>query len=243
MISNIAIQLELINWHAFKWFQVVLCENEFLLNITSLRTQLNGFMSFNLILIIPFNIIHLLTHISNAFKYCYLNKTDLQSLLFSTFKIKQGLLFVCHKSNLKNTIGTIRVWHEQLIDRQPNRLELQNTSTASLQRGKTPIKRVLAQSARIVKYSNWISAEGYPPLPNECPGYDIKQSEGEIPVMLVLRGLVSAPSLPLLPGQFWFGMGAPDRFLLIGQIELFDIETGRKLMTYAKWLFRNRNVW
>ena len=32
--------------------------------------------------------------------------------------------------------------------------------------------------------SAW-AAEGYPP-PNECPGYDIKQSNGKAPVMLEL---------------------------------------------------------
>ena len=34
--------------------------------------------------------------------------------------------------------------------------------------------------------------------PNECPGYDIKQSEGEAPI-LVLLGMWGMPSLPLLP--------------------------------------------
>ena len=33
-------------------------------------------------------------------------------------------------------------------------------------------------------------------LPNECPGYDTKQSDGEIPVMLELWGMRSTPSLP-----------------------------------------------
>ena len=36
---------------------------------------------------------------------------------------------------------------------------------------------------------------------NECPGYDIKQSDGEILVMLGLWGMQSAHSLPLLPGS------------------------------------------
>ena len=61
----------------------------------------------------------------------------------------------------------------------PSRLGLQNTPTASLQRGKTP--------------------------PNECPGYDTKQSDGEVPAMQELRGIRSAPSLPLLPGRLWSG--------------------------------------
>ena len=36
--------------------------------------------------------------------------------------------------------------------------------------------------------------------PNECPRYDTKQSDGEVPVMLGLWGMQSTPSLPLLPG-------------------------------------------
>ena len=44
---------------------------------------------------------------------------------------------------------------------QPSRLGLQNTQTASLQKGKTP-------------------------PPNECPEYDTKQSDDEAPIMLEL---------------------------------------------------------
>ena len=43
---------------------------------------------------------------------------------------------------------------------------------------------MLPQSARAVEYTDCTSAEGYPP--NECPGYDTKQSDGEVPVMLGL---------------------------------------------------------
>ena len=39
-----------------------------------------------------------------------------------------------------------------------------------------------------------------PPLFNECPGYDTKQSDGEVPVMLELLGMWNTPSLPLLSG-------------------------------------------
>ena len=38
--------------------------------------------------------------------------------------------------------------------------------------------------------------------------------------MLELWEMQSTPSLPLLPGPFWPGMGAPDRALSIGQIEV-----------------------
>ena len=43
----------------------------------------------------------------------------------------------------------------------------------------------------------------------------------------------STPSLPSLPGSLWPGMVAPDRGLSIGQIELFDIKTECKQMTYV----------
>ena len=49
------------------------------------------------------------------------------------------------------------------------------------------------------------------PPPNECPGYDTKQSDGEVPVMLGLWGMWSTTLLPLLPGPLWPGMVAPDR--------------------------------
>ena len=63
---------------------------------------------------------------------------------------------------------------------------LKNTLTASLQRGMTP-------------------------HPNECPGYDTKQSDGEVPVILGLLGIRNTSSLPLLPGPLWPGVVAPDK--------------------------------
>ena len=41
--------------------------------------------------------------------------------------------------------------------------------------------------ARAIEYTDYISASGGVTLThNECPGYDIKQSDGEAPVMLEL---------------------------------------------------------
>ena len=72
--------------------------------------------------------------------------------------------------------------------------------------------------------------------PKVRPGYDSKQSDGEVPVMLELWGMRSSPSLPLL----WPGVEVLDGVLPIAQIELncvlmlnwivwnwtfFDIET------------------
>ena len=72
---------------------------------------------------------------------------------------------------------------------KPSRLGLLNTPTASLQRGKSPL--------------------------NECPGYDMKQSDGEVPILK----LWSTLSWPLLSGSLWSGVVAADRILSRGQIE------------------------
>ena len=69
-----------------------------------------------------------------------------------------------------------------------------------------------AQLAGAVDYTDCPSAEGYNPH-NECPRYDTKQSDVEIPVMLGLWGMWSTPSLPLLPGPLWPGVVASDRAL------------------------------
>ena len=74
---------------------------------------------------------------------------------------------------------------------RPSRLGLQNTLTAPLQKGKTPS--------------------------SECPRYDTKQSDGEVPVMLELWAMWRTPLLPLLPGTLWPGVVAPDSVLPMGQ--------------------------
>ena len=58
---------------------------------------------------------------------------------------------------------------------------------------------------------------------NECPGYDIKKSDDEVPLILELWEMWSTPSLPLLPGTFLLGVVVPDRVLSMGQLELFEI--------------------
>ena len=72
----------------------------------------------------------------------------------------------------------------------PTRQGLQNTLTAPVLRGKPP--------------------------PKACPGYDTKQSDGEVPVMLRLWEMLSTPSLPLHTGPIGPGMITPDRTLSIG---------------------------
>ena len=89
------------------------------------------------------------------------------------------------------------------------------------------------------------------PHPNDCPGYDTKQSDLEAPVMRELWGMLSTPSLPSLPGSLWSGVVAPDRALSMGHIELicllmlnlvvwnwivltFEPRTSFKQRTYSK---------
>ena len=95
-----------------------------------------------------------------------------------------------------------------------------------------------AQLDGAVEYTDCIFAERVRPppqtLPNKCPGYDIKQSDSEALVMLELWGMQKTPSMPSFLGPLWLAVLAPDRVLSMGQIELFDIYTEGKQMTYAK---------
>ena len=50
---------------------------------------------------------------------------------------------------------------------------------------------------------------GVRPPPNECPGYDTKQSDSEAPVLELWRMWIT-PSLPLLPGSPWPRVVASD---------------------------------
>ncbi len=56
--------------------------------------------------------------------------------------------------------------------------------------------------------------------PNDCPGYDTKQSDSEVPIMLEPWGMRSTSSLTSLPGPLWPGVVAPDRALCMGKIKL-----------------------
>ena len=64
---------------------------------------------------------------------------------------------------------------------------------------------------------HWLHlCRGVRPPPNECPGYNTKQSDGEVPAVLELWGIRSTPSLPSLPGPLWPGVVALDRALSMG---------------------------
>ena len=74
--------------------------------------------------------------------------------------------------------------------------------------------------AGAVEYTHCFSAEKLRPPPNECPRYEAKQSDGEVPVMLKLWERLSTPLLPLLLVPLWSRVVAADRTLSIGQIAL-----------------------
>ena len=104
----------------------------------------------------------------------------------------------------------------------PSRLGLQNTSTASLQKSKTPPA-------------------------NECLGYDSKQSDGEVSD----AGALGNEELPfnaiaLLPGPLWPGMEALDWALSMGWIELDCILMLNWIVwirtVRLNWIAWNRNV-
>ena len=76
----------------------------------------------------------------------------------------------------------------------PSQIGLQNTPTASRQRSRTS--------------------------PNECAGYNTKQSDGEDLVMLKLWRMRNTLFLPSLPGPLWPRVIASDRVPSMGQIEL-----------------------
>ena len=63
----------------------------------------------------------------------------------------------------------------------------------------------LAQSAGAVEYTDCTSAERV--RKNECPGYDTKQSDGEVPVMLGLWGNAEHPFIAIAPRSTLLSMG------------------------------------
>ena len=67
-----------------------------------------------------------------------------------------------------------------------------------------------SQSAEAVEYTG-APLQRCKTSPNECPGYDTKRSDGEVPVKLGLWRIRSTPSLPLFLGPLWPGVVAPDR--------------------------------
>ena len=79
---------------------------------------------------------------------------------------------------------------------------------------------------------------GVAPPSNECPGYDTKQSDGEVPAILELWGMRSTPSLPSLPGPLWSRVVAPDIYGLNWTNSILMLNW----IVWVNWIAWNRNV-
>ena len=77
----------------------------------------------------------------------------------------------------------------------------------------------LGQSPGVVEYTDCFSPEENIPR-NKCPGYDTKQSDADVLIMLVLWKLQSTLLLTLLSGPLWPAVVESDRALPMGKIEL-----------------------
>ena len=77
---------------------------------------------------------------------------------------------------------------------------------------------MIAQSTGTIEYPDCFSNPN--PNTNQCLGYDTKQSDGNVQVLLELWGMQNTPSLPSLPDPHWPGVVTPDRVLSLGQIRL-----------------------
>ena len=99
----------------------------------------------------------------------------------------------------------------------------------------------LAQSTGAVEYIDCTS------VPNECPRYDTKQSDGEVQVMLELWEMWSTPSSPSLPSPLWPGVVVPEKspiYRYLCKIELFKIELfwHWNCVLMLSWIARNRST-
>ena len=110
------------------------------------------------------------------------------------------------------------------------------------------LMKKFALSAAALKYSDGFSEGGLDPSPNKCPGYNSKQYDGEVPVMLEIWGIRSTPKLSSLPGPLWPGVEAPDSALSMDQMELKCILmlswiAWKKNLLIFKLYLQNRIVW
>ena len=94
-------------------------------------------------------------------------------------------------------------------------------------------KFFVAQFAGVVEYTD--------PAPNECPGYDSKQSDGEVPVTLGFLGNTEHPFIAIAPkstlarrGSTWkgpiYGLDRTNSILLLNWI------------VWLNWIAWNRNI-
>ena len=105
-----------------------------------------------------------------------------------------------------------------------------NTLTASLQRVRLP-QWVFSTSAEAVEYTDC----------NEYLGYDSKQSDCEVLVMLELWGMQSTPSLSLLPGPLWPRVVAPGKGPIYGSNRSNGILM-LNWIVWLNWIAWNKNV-
>ena len=82
-----------------------------------------------------------------------------------------------------------------------------------------------AQSAEAVKYTEYISTEGYHPSANKCLRYNTKQSKDKTPIMQDFLENSVHPFIANAPTSTKIRGGSIRKGLSIGQRELFDIET------------------
>ena len=83
-------------------------------------------------------------------------------------------------------------------------------------------ERNQSQSASLVEYIDFASADGLHPHSMSVQIYDSKPCNGKAPA-LELSVMQSTLLLPLFLGPLWPRVVGPDRVLSMGQIELFDI--------------------
>ena len=96
-----------------------------------------------------------------------------------------------------------------------------------------------AQSVMAVEYADCIFVRHL--LPNKCPGYDTKPSDGEVPV-LELWGIGRTPSFSLLSNPLWPRVVVPVRVPSLSQIGLFNhllyLKSFHCMQTNELWLFK-----
>ena len=82
---------------------------------------------------------------------------------------------------------------------------------------------------------------GVRPPPHECPEYDTKQSDGEVPAVLELWRMRSTPSVPSLLGPLWPEVVAPDKGPIYGSNRTNGILM-LNWIVWLNWIAWNRNV-
>ena len=152
-------------------------------------------------------------------------------ILNFSFSLKRSLFAQCWEWREEKDLCIFQYWREVKCQQLTSKLNTFLTTIAIMSetRPHTPPNRVAqSQWARAVEYTDYFSAENHS---DKCPGYDTKQSDDEVPVMLELWGMRSSDSLQSFPDLPWPEVIAPDRVLSMSQIELNCV------------LMLNWNVW